>query len=115
MSLVDDLFEQIRPQRSVQELRENAGVTDATDQEIDEVLKQFQEEPPYYEAGNRIGGIISRRIGVTFIPNSYRTIPPDTVYGHVGTMVPVYAFGPGAGRFSGTMDNTDIPKRILAQ
>ena len=27
---------------------------------------------------------------------------------HSGTMVPVYAFGPGSENFSGFMDNTDI-------
>ena len=30
--------------------------------------------------------------------------------GHSANMVPVYAFGPGAELFSGTHDNTDIPK-----
>lgn len=33
--------------------------------------------------------------------------------GHTGNMVPVYAYGPGAEKFSGTHDNTDIPT-ILA-
>jgi alkaline phosphatase len=27
-------------------------------------------------------------------------------------MVPVFAYGPGAEKFTGFMDNTDIPKRI---
>ncbi|WP_373278053.1 hypothetical protein [Prolixibacter bellariivorans] len=27
-------------------------------------------------------------------------------------MVPVYAFGPGAERFTGIMENTDIQKKI---
>ena len=31
---------------------------------------------------------------------------------HTGTMVPVFAFGPGAEMFSGIMENTDIPKKI---
>ncbi len=31
---------------------------------------------------------------------------------HSGIMVPVYAFGPGAERFQGTMENTDIFKRM---
>ncbi|MHC5157411.1 MAG: alkaline phosphatase [Planctomycetota bacterium] len=35
-----------------------------------------------------------------------------TTGGHTGTTVPIYAFGPGSERFSGTLDNTDIPKRI---
>ncbi len=32
--------------------------------------------------------------------------------GHTGSMVPVYAYGTGACRFTGMMDNTDVPKRI---
>ncbi len=32
--------------------------------------------------------------------------------GHSGTMVPIYAFGPGAERFTGIIDNTDVSKRI---
>jgi alkaline phosphatase len=31
---------------------------------------------------------------------------------HSGTMVPVYAFGPGSEQFTGFMDNTDIFKKI---
>jgi alkaline phosphatase len=31
---------------------------------------------------------------------------------HTGVMVPVFAYGPGAEKFTGFMDNTDIPKRI---
>lgn len=32
--------------------------------------------------------------------------------GHTGTLVPVYAYGTGASRFSSVMENTDIPKII---
>ncbi len=35
-----------------------------------------------------------------------------TTGGHTAIDVPLYAYGPGAERFSGTMDNTDIGKRI---
>lgn len=34
--------------------------------------------------------------------------------GHTAADVPLYAFGPGAARFAGTLDNTDIAKRIAA-
>ncbi|MGC8862238.1 MAG: alkaline phosphatase, partial [Armatimonadota bacterium] len=34
--------------------------------------------------------------------------------GHSGNMVPIYALGPGAELFTGTHDNTDIP-RIMAK
>jgi len=32
---------------------------------------------------------------------------------HTAVMVPDYAFGPGAEKFTGIYDNTDIPKKIL--
>ena len=32
---------------------------------------------------------------------------------HTGTMVPVFAYGPGADRFTGVFDNTDIHRKIL--
>lgn len=35
-----------------------------------------------------------------------------TTGGHTGVMVPVFAFGPGAERFTGIMENTDIARRI---
>ena len=36
-----------------------------------------------------------------------------TTGNHTGIMVPVYAFGPGSENFTGIMDNTDIPNRIM--
>lgn len=36
-----------------------------------------------------------------------------TTGGHTGVMVPVFAFGPGAEHFTGIMDNTDIPKKMM--
>lgn len=32
---------------------------------------------------------------------------------HTASMVPVFAYGPGAEHFNGIMDNTDIPKKIM--
>lgn len=32
--------------------------------------------------------------------------------GHTASMIPIYAYGAGAERFTGIMDNTDIPKRM---
>ena len=41
---------------------------------------------------------------------------PETVhfatFGHTGAHVPLYAYGPGAERFHGVMDNTDVAKTI---
>ncbi len=36
-----------------------------------------------------------------------------TTKGHSASLVPVYAWGQEASKFSGPMDNTDIPKRIM--
>lgn len=36
-----------------------------------------------------------------------------STYSHTGINVPVYAIGPGAELFSGTIDNTDIPKIMM--
>ncbi len=33
--------------------------------------------------------------------------------GHSGTMVPVYAFGPGAENFTGIYENTEVANRIM--
>ena len=35
-----------------------------------------------------------------------------TTGGHTGVKVPIYAYGPGSKKFTGTIDNTDIGKRI---
>ncbi len=48
------------------------------------------------------GGILNRRAGVGF-----------TTWKHTAGPVPVYAIGEGAEIFSGQMDNTDIPKKIM--
>lgn len=89
-------------------LKEQAGVEDAT---ADELKDYFAAKGPYDPAA-LLGEIVSKRLGVTFVPMEYRLTKPNETHGHDGAMVSVYAFGPGAGRFAGTMDNTDIPKRI---
>jgi len=78
-----------------QVMAEYAGITDLTAQEI-ERIKQAK------EAGPVIGSLLSERAGVRW------TSEGD----HTATPVRVFAFGPGAERFAGEMDNTDIPRRI---
>lgn len=36
-----------------------------------------------------------------------------TTFDHTGTLVPIFAFGPGSQEFTGVMDNTDVYKKIL--
>jgi alkaline phosphatase len=51
--------------------------------------------------------------GLTLTPDESGTIKAKwTAGGHTAENVSIYAYGPGAEKFSGTMDNTDIPKRI---
>ena len=54
------------------------------------------------ERGRAICDSINNAAGVGF-----------TTKGHSGTFVPVYAIGAGAELFTGKLDNTDIPRRIM--
>lgn len=95
-----------RPLRDV--LKERAEIDDVTDEEI----RLYESVKGPYDPASVIGEVVSRRLGVTFIPFEYRVRPPNTTHGHDGAMVPLYASGPGADRFTGTLDNTEIPGRI---
>lgn len=53
--------------------------------------------------------------GLTILNGNYNDSTVSVTFnttGHTGTMVPVYAFGPGAENFTGIMENIDIPKKI---
>lgn len=86
------------------------GIADA---DVEPVYKRLDGSPTEFAAQSRIGEIISPWLGVTFLPADYQDAVKDGTYGHDGAMVPLYAFGPGAASFTGTMENTDVPKRIL--
>lgn len=43
---------------------------------------------------------------------SKRALIGWTTYEHTGVDIPVYAYGPGAERFRGLQENTDLPKKI---
>jgi alkaline phosphatase len=58
----------------------------------------------------RLGHLVGERNGVTWVPRINEQ-PPATK-GHTGEDIALYAGGPGAERFAGVLDNTDIPKRI---
>lgn len=54
--------------------------------------------------------------GMAVMLGNYQTGMVKAAYttgDHSGTMVPVFAFGPGSDLFKGIYDNTDIPKKIL--
>lgn len=46
--------------------------------------------------------------GLTLVSNGKKTADKWSSDGHTGEPVPIYAFGPGAERFTGVMQNTDI-------
>lgn len=56
--------------------------------------------------------------GLTLIGGGNEDKPDSTLMvrwstkGHSGTPVAIYALGPGAGRFAGVQDNTEIPRKI---
>ena len=78
-----------------QVMAEYAGLSELTAAE----LTQIREAK---DAGDAIGAVISARAGIAWTSGG----------DHTATPVRVFAFGPGGDRFSGEMDNTDIPKRI---
>ncbi len=66
-------------------------------------------------ADHETGGLLIESEGLSYtgdkVKFSYNT---DVGKGnHTGVPVPVYAYGPGAENFSGTLDNTDIYHAIL--
>ena len=53
--------------------------------------------------------------GMTILNGSYTdstVVAQFNTGGHTGTMVPIYSFGPQADKFTGILENTDIPTRI---
>ena len=47
------------------------------------------------------------------LPNYYDHVLTFSTKGHTATMVPMFAYGPGAEYFSGTYDNTEIHTKML--
>ncbi|MFO7932682.1 MAG: alkaline phosphatase [Bacteroidales bacterium] len=53
--------------------------------------------------------------GMAILNGSFETGYVEGEYttgGHTGLMVPIFAYGPGAEKFTGIMDNTDVNKKI---
>jgi alkaline phosphatase len=82
----------------------HTGATDWTDADIEAIRRA----PDSYEANRRLGRMLAERDGFTW---SARVTDDDT-HGHSGEDVPIYARGPGAERFAGTLDNADIALRL---
>lgn len=100
-------------------LRENLGLGTAwtlTDEETAELSQMFDD----MMAGRNVGGD-QETLYATFDGFSARVFEllnqkagfGFTTTKHTGAMVPVYAVGVGADRFTGVNDNTDLPRKIL--
>jgi alkaline phosphatase len=57
-----------------------------------------------------VGRAIAERNGITWVPRV--DLSRGATHGHTGEDVPLYAGGPGAARFAGVLDNTDVARRI---
>lgn len=88
----------------VEMVREMTGFEDLEEADLDAVRDELDK----YEAWRNLGRLLSRRNGVTWIPR----VTLDTK-GHTGEDVPIYAGGPGAERFGGAIDNTDIAVQLF--
>ena len=74
--------------------------------------------------GNYNGWNLGSQLGPHIEPNDPRKYEnPDVKFSfntgigrgsHTGVPVPIYAYGPGAENFTGTLDNTDVHKALLA-
>lgn len=65
-----------------------------------------------YFARTMLGHLVSSRYGVEFYPVELQETRHVNTHGHDGAMVGVFAFGPGADRFAGVYENTELPRRI---
>jgi alkaline phosphatase len=78
-----------------------------------EEYEEIEKAPGKWGRQNMLGRLISERLGVCFMPMSYYYSLTRTD-GHDGGMVSVHAFGPGAERFGGMQDNTNVGKQLKA-
>lgn len=65
-----------------------------------------------YNSPLAFGDTVSRELGVTFIPIKDQ-LDSKSTFGHTGSTVPLFAFGPGNAEFSGVYDNTDVARKIM--
>ncbi len=77
----------------------------------DEVRAIWSNGGTYY-ARTMLGHLVSSRLGVEFYPVEVQETRHESTHGHDGSMVGVFAFGPGARDFAGIYENTELPRRI---
>ncbi len=85
-------------------LAERTGYDGFTESDVEAI----REAPNSYEACRRLGRRLAEHDGFTWIPR----VDENETHGHTGEDVPLFASGPGAERFAGVLDNTDIARRL---
>lgn len=104
---LDALARQIRDAAAGTDLlAEKLGYPDFTPAD----LAAVRAAPTSYDADRALGSRVAQRDGFTWLPRVFY----EATDGHTGEDVMLFAGGPGAERFAGHLDNTDIPKRIAA-
>ena len=81
-----------------------------------EYAKKNQNTLVVVTADHEKGGILFEQIALSYYTGNNIKFSFNTAIGggsHTGVPVPVYAYGPGAINFSGTLDNTDVYHAIL--
>ena len=89
-------------------LKEEAYFSDVTAEEIQMLQKESSHS--IHDATVVLGSLISKRAEVVSL--SLKMIHTGNTHGHSSSPIPVFGFGPGASLFTGTMDNTAIPRKI---
>jgi len=95
---IEKLMKEITPDNFKEVIKKYYGI-DLSDEEVEALKKAF--EKGGYAPSNTIGEIISAHALIGW-----------TTHTHTGIMVPVFAEGPGAEKFTGIMENVEIPKMI---
>ena len=95
---IEKLMREITPDNFKEVIKKYYGI-DLSDEEVEALKKAFEEGE--YAPSNTIGEIISAHALIGW-----------TTHTHTGIMVPVFAEGPGAEKFTGIMENVEIPKMI---
>jgi hypothetical protein len=89
-------------------VRERAAGVELTEAEAAEAIADRWK----YAPAGFLSRTIAARLGVYFaFPLEDQDTMPST-QGHDGCMVPIYAVGPGAERFAGTIDNTEVAAKL---
>lgn len=75
----------------------------------DELVERVRREASSYEAKRILGRELGLHQGISWIHD----VDPFNTGGHTGEDVALYAIGPGAERFQGVLDNTEIPTLLV--